>query len=138
MSVKSIKENTGKTITELKSHDFSITQFSKDFKYGKKHEKLVMKSREDYELKTDRLACKTGNAFVEFESRNKESGIVTSKSGIWIFKIVDKKDKHLFSIEIPLDRLRKKVYNSTYRIVRGGDNLTSKGYLVPLQDLISM
>jgi len=138
MSVKSIKENTGKTITELKSHDFSITQFSKDFKYGKKHEKLVMKSREDYELKTDRLACKTGNAFVEFESRNKESGIVTSKSGIWIFKIVDKKDKHLFSIEIPLDRLRKKVYNSTYRIVRGGDNLTSKGYLVPLQDLISI
>ena len=138
MSVKSIKENTGKTITELKSHDFSITQFSKDFKYGKKHEKLVMKSREDYELKTDRLACKTGNAFVEFESRNKESGIVTSKSGIWIFKIVDKKDKHLFSIEIPLDRLRKKVYNSTYRIVRGGDNLTAKGYLVPLQDLISI
>ena len=60
-----------------------------------------MKSRENYELKTDRLAFKTGNAFVEFESRKKESGIITSKAGIWIFKIVDKKDKHLFSIEIP-------------------------------------
>jgi len=133
-----VKENTSKSIKKLKESDFSVTQFNKDFKYGKKHEKLVMKSREDYELKTDRLACKTGNAFVEFESRNKESGIITSKAGIWIFKIVDKKDKHLFSIEIPLDRLRKRVYNSTYRIVAGGDNLTSKGYLVPLQDLISI
>ena len=133
-----VKENSSKSIKKLKESDFSVTQFSKDFKYGKKHEKLVMKSREDYELKTDRLAHKTGNAFVEFESRGKESGVVTSKSSIWIFKIVDKSDKHLFSIEIPLDRLRKKGYNSTYRIVRGGDNLTSKGYLVPLQDLISM
>ena len=133
-----IKENNSKNIKKLKESDFSVTQFSKDFKYGKKHEKLVMKSREDYELKTDRLAHKTGNAFVEFESRGKESGIITSKSDIWLFKIVDKNDKHLFSIEIPLDRLREKVYNSTYRIVAGGDNLTSKGYLVPLQDLISM
>tara|TARA_R100001244_G_scaffold36334_2_gene33325 strand:+ start:118 stop:531 length:414 start_codon:yes stop_codon:yes gene_type:complete len=133
-----VKENNSKSIKKLKESDFSVTQFSKDFKYGKKHEKLVMKSREDYELKTDRLAHTTGNAFVEIESRKKESGIITSKSSIWIFKIVDKNDKHLFSIEIPLDRLRDKVYNSTYRIVRGGDNLTSRGYLIPLQDLISI
>ena len=80
-----VKENSSKSIKKLKESDFSVTQFSKDFKYGKKHEKLVMKSREDYELKTDRLAHKTGNAFVEFESRKKESGIVTSKSRIWSF-----------------------------------------------------
>ena len=133
-----VEENKSKDIKELKKNDFSITQFHKDLKYGKKHEKLVMKSRENYELKTDRLAYKTGNAFIEFRSRNKVSGVVTSKSDIWIFKIVDKNDKHLFSIEIPLDRLREKVYNSTYRIVAGGDNLTSKGYLVPLQDLVSV
>ncbi len=131
-----VKENNSKSIKELKTHDFSVTQFNEDLKYGKKHEKLVMKSRENYELKTDRLAYKTGNAFIEFRSRNKVSGVVTSKADIWIFKIVDKNDKHLFSIEIPLDRLREKVYNSTYRIVSGGDNLTSKGYLVPLQDLV--
>ena len=133
-----IKENNSTNINKLKTHDFSITKFKNDLNYGKKHEKLVIESHKNYELKTDRLACKTGNVFVEFESRKKESGIKTSKADIWIFKIVDKNDKHLFSIEIPLDRLRKKVYNSTYRIVRGGDNLTSKGYLVPLQDLISI
>ena len=133
-----VKENNSKSIKVLKTHDFSVTKFNKDLKYGKKHEKLVMKSRENYELKTDRLAYKTGNVFIEFRSRNKISGIITSKADIWIFKIVDKNDKHIFSIEIPLDKLRKKVYNSTYRIVAGGDNLTSKGYLVPLQDLISI
>ena len=132
-----IQENNGKTLKELKSHDFSITKFKKDLKYGKKHEKLVMKSRENYELKTDRLSHKTGNVFVEFMSRGKESGIKTSKADIWIFRIVDKKDKHLFSIEIPLDRLCDMVYNK-YTIGSGGDKLTSRGYLVPITDLIAL
>ena len=70
-------------------------------------------------------------------SRGKESGVKTSKADIWIFRIVDKRDKHMFSIEIPLDRLRKKVYNR-YTIVSGGDKLTSKGYLVPIIDLIAL
>ena len=131
-----IEENKSKNIKELKTHDFSITKFSKDLKYGKKHEKLVMESRLDYELKTDRLAHKTGNVYVEYESRGKNSGITTSKSNLWIFKIVYKKDKHLFSIEIPLDRLRKMVYNK-YPITLGGDHRTSKGYLVPLLDLVA-
>ena len=133
-----IKENNSTNINKLKTHDFSITKFKKDLNYGKKHEKLVIESHKNYELKTDRLACKTGNIFVEFESRKKESGIKTSKADIWIFKIVNKNDKHLFSIEIPLDRLLNRVYNSTYRIVAGGDNLTSKGYLIPLVDLVKI
>lgn len=131
-----VEENKSSSIKKLKSHDFSITKFSKDLKYGKKHEKLVMESRLDYELKTDRLAHKTGNVYVEYESRGKSSGITTSKANLWIFKIVDKKDKHLFSIEIPLDRLRKKVYNK-YPTTLGGDHRTSKGYLVSLTDLVS-
>ncbi len=131
-----IKENKSKSIKKLKESDFSITKFSKDLSYGKKHEKLVMESRLDYELKTDRLAHKTGNVYVEYESRGKKSGIITSKSNLWIFKIVDKKDKHLFSIEIPLDRLRKMVYNK-YLTTLGGDYRTSKGYLVPIVDLVS-
>ena len=132
-----IEPNNSKNIKELKKHDFSITKFNKDLNYGKKHEKLVMKSRENYELKTDRLAHKTGNVYVEIESRNKKSGIMTSESCIWIFKIVDVKDRHLFSIEIPLDRLKKMV-NKNYKIVRGGDNLTSQGYLIPISDLIKI
>ena len=132
-----IKENVSNNIKKLKESDFSVTKFTKDLSYGKKHEKLVMKSMENFELKTDRMAHKTGNVYVEFQSRGKDSGIRTSKSDTWIFKIVSKGDKHLFSIQIPLTRL-KKLVSTDYRIVPGGDNLTSRGYLVPLTDLIGV
>tara|TARA_R100000951_G_scaffold51668_1_gene43555 strand:+ start:1593 stop:2003 length:411 start_codon:yes stop_codon:yes gene_type:complete len=132
-----IKENKSNSINKLKESDFSVTKFSKDLSYGKKHEKLVMKSMENFELKTDRMAHKTGNVYVEFQSRGRDSGIRTSKSDTWIFKIVSKGDRHLFSIQIPLTRLRKLV-SKDYKVVPGGDNLTSRGYLVPLTDLIGV
>ena len=132
-----VKENKSESIKKLKESDFSVTKFTKDLSYGKKHEKLVMKSMENFELKTDRMAHKTGNVYVEFQSRGKNSGIRTSKSDTWIFKIVSNGDKHLFSIQIPLTRL-KKLVSTDYRIVPGGDNLTSRGYLVPLTDLIGV
>jgi len=75
--------------------------------------------------------------YVEFQSRGKDSGIRTSKSDTWIFKIVSKGDRHLFSIHIPLSRL-KKLVSKDYRVLPGGDNLTSKGYLVPMGDLIKV
>ena len=132
-----IQENISDNIKKLKESDFSVTKFSKDLSYGKKHEKLVMKSMENFELKTDRMAHKTGNVYVEFQSRGRDSGIRASKSDTWIFKIVSKGDRHLFSIQIPLTRLRKLV-SKDYRVVPGGDNLTSRGYLVPLTDLIGV
>ena len=132
-----IKENKSDNIKKLKESDFSVTKFNKDLSYGKRHEKLVMKSMENFELKTDRMAHKTGNVYVEFQSRGRDSGIRTSKSDTWIFKIVSKGDRHLFSIHIPLTRL-KKLVSKDYRVVLGGDNLTSKGYLVPMNDLIKV
>ena len=99
-----IKENKSENINKLKESDFSVTKFSKDLSYGKKHEKLVMKSMENFELKTDRMA---------------------------------KGDRHLFSIHIPLSRL-KKLVSKDYRVMPGGDKLTSRGYLVPLTDLIGV
>ena len=132
-----IKENKSDSIKKLKESDFSVTKFTKDLSYGKKHEKLVMKSMENFELKTDRMAHKTGNVYVEFQSRGRDSGIRTSKSGTWIFKIPNGRDTHLFSIHIPLTRL-KKLVNKNYKVVPGGDNLTSRGYIVPLTDLIGV
>ena len=132
-----IKENKSGSIKKLRESDFSVTKFSKDLSYGKKHEKLVMKSMENFELKTDRMAHKTGNVYVEFQSRGKDSGIRSSKSDTWIFKIVSTGDRHMFSIHIPLSRL-KRLVSKDYRVVPGGDNLTSRGYLVPLTDLIGV
>ena len=75
-----IKENKSTSIKKLKESDFSVTNFTKDLSYGKKHEKLVMKSLENFELKTDRMAHKTGNVYVEFKSRGKESRKKTRKA----------------------------------------------------------
>ena len=132
-----VSENKSSSIKKLRESDFSVTKFNKDLSYGKRHEKLVMKSMENFELKTDRMAHKTGNVYVEFQSRGKDSGIRTSKSDTWIFKIVSKGDRHLFSVQIPLTRL-KKLVSKDYRVVPGGDNLTSKGYLVPITDLVKV
>ena len=52
MTKTKIKENKSEDIKELRKSDFSITKFEKDLSYGKKHEKMVMKSLEKYELKT--------------------------------------------------------------------------------------
>ena len=67
MTKTQVKENKSKDIKELRKSDFSVTKFEKDLSYGKKHEKLVMKSMENFELKTDRKAYQTGNVYVEFE-----------------------------------------------------------------------
>ena len=83
------------------------------------------------------IGHKTGNVYVEFQSRGKDSGIKVSNAGTWIFKIVSAKDTHLFSIQIPLSRL-KKLVSKDYRVVPGGDNLTSRGYLVPILDLVKV
>ncbi len=72
MTKTKIKENKSEDIKELRKSDFSITKFEKDLSYGKKHEKMVMKSLEKYELKTDRMAHRTGNVYVEFQSRGKD------------------------------------------------------------------
>ena len=55
-----IKENVSNNIKKLKESDFSVTKFTKDLSYGKKHEKLVRKSMENFELKSDRMAHNAG------------------------------------------------------------------------------
>jgi len=50
LSKTQIKENKSGSIKKLRESDFSVTKFSKDLSYGKKHEKLVMKSMENFEL----------------------------------------------------------------------------------------
>ena len=119
--MSTVTENKSNSIKKLRESDFSVTKFSKDLSYGKRHEKLVMKSMENFELKTDRMAHKTGNVYVEFQSRGKDSGIRTSKSDTWIFKIVSKGDRHLFSIHIPLKRIKSE-YNK--RIFRRSNNFS--------------
>ena len=112
--------------------------------YKTKKEHIEERTKASYQALSDNLdindiICDSiyNNVYVEFQSRGKDSGIRSSKSDTWIFKIVSTGDRHMFSIHIPLSRL-KRLVSKDYRVVPGGDKLTSKGYLVPLTDLVKV
>jgi hypothetical protein len=81
-----------------------------------------------FELKHDYQTHKTGNVYIEFESRQKPSGISTSQSDWYVFLLEP------ILIFIPTKALKEIAHN--YPVKLGGDDLTSKGYLIPIIDLI--
>lgn len=86
------------------------------------------------EVKTDSLAHKTGNAYIEVYSRGKASGISTTEADYWIYKI----ESSGSAIVIPVSRLKELVrkYHQLNGFTKGGDDDTSLGVLVPLIEMI--
>ena len=85
------------------------------------------------EVKTDYKALQTGNVFVEYFSRGKESGISVSQSDWYCFIISN--DNIIFIKTKKLKVLCRKYLNTTKEVL-GGDNNTSAGILLPLKELI--
>ena len=113
-------------------------EYNSDFKYDLKEGILKgetkfhkMLSESKIEVKFDRMTRKTGNVYIEFESRNKPSGIRTTEADYWVYFT---HDEECFVLSV--DRLKQKLVNLEPRIVPGGDSNTSKGFLVKLKDLI--
>lgn len=112
--------------------------FDKMLNFGEKHENIFEEifHKKKIEVKTDRLCQKTGNLFVEFQSRGNISGIKTTKAHYWVFCLW-RNDKKTFTwIVIPTIKLKRLIRNNNYRTVSGGDNNTSLGYLIPKEDLL--
>ena len=72
------------------------------------------------------------NVFVEYECRGKKSGISTTEADYYCFAFKDT------FIIIETDKLKSKCrkYLNTDNDKKGGDNNTSKGVLIPLNELI--
>ena len=112
--------------------------FCNDFKYDlklgqiKEKELAELLNYSSIEVKTDLQAAKTGNVFVEYKSREQLSGIATTKADFYCFVI--SKDAFIF---ITTETLKAKcrVYFNTSRDIKGGDNNTSQGILLPVKDL---
>ena len=113
-------------------------QYNSNFKYdvavGQIAEKALAEIFENkkVEVKTDFKAKTTGNLFIEFKSRGKDSGISTTQADYWCFKIED-----LFLL-IETEKLRVLVEDlkGTDAERCGGDANTSVGVLLPLNTLI--
>jgi hypothetical protein len=84
------------------------------------------------EVKSDRMAHRTGNVFIEVYSRGVASGISTTLADYWLYRI-DEKDS---AIIIPTKRLKQIVKDNFTVFTKGGDNDTSLGVLIKLKDLI--
>jgi hypothetical protein len=113
-------------------------EYNSDFKYDleegilkgetKFHEML---SKKKIEVKYDRMTRKTGNVYIEYESRNKPSGIRTTQADYWTYFV---HDDECFTISVK--RLKVKLAKLKPPKIPGGDNNTSMGFLVRLTDLI--
>ena len=84
------------------------------------------------EVKYDLQALKTGNVYVEYESRGRPSGISTSEADYYCYCIGY--TFHLLTSKDLKERCRK--YLGTDREKLGGDSNTSKGILLPIIELI--
>ena len=113
--------------------------YNSDFKYdlqlgqlGEQHLAKILMNKK-IEVKTDYQATQTGNIFVEYYSRGKASGITTTQAQWYAFLLSNDKII-LISTEELKDICRK--YLWTKRDVKGGDNNTSQGILLPIEDLL--
>lgn len=112
--------------------------YNSDFKYDLKVGQVKEKELGDIfsgslvEVKHDLKALMTRNIFVEYESRGKPSGISTSKAEWYCYAFGD--TFHLIRLEDLKNRCRP--YIGSHKDVLGGDSNTSKGILLPIEDLM--
>lgn len=109
--------------------------FRYDLKVGQVAEKMladILKGKK-IEVKKDLQAHKTGNIFVEYESRGKPSGLATSEAEYYCYFL---SDEHFVMIQT--ERF-KEICRQYFRLnghTKGGDSNTSKGILLPINCLL--
>lgn len=115
-------------------------RFDIDLEYGKVFEQKVadMLQNSKIEVKTERDKWKsTGNIVVEFESRGRPSGIATTEAEYWFHNLAVGNDI-VMTLVFPVSKLRSYIAKNMPRMVRGGDDNTSRMYLISLTDLVTI
>jgi hypothetical protein len=109
-------------------------------RFGEQYENEFQKIVEgkQLEIKTDKLCQKTGNVFVEYESRGKQSCLSVTTAKYWVFCLWSEIRKEQTYVFIPTRRLKKLIKENNYKETRGGDNFSSKGYLIPKEELLKI
>lgn len=115
-------------------------RFDIDLQYGQVFEQKVadMLQNKKIEVKTERDKWKdTGNIVIEFESRGRPSGIASTEAEYWFHNLAIG-DNIVMTLVLPTKTLRNYIAKNNPRMIRGGDNMTSRLYLIKLQDLVTM
>ena len=112
-------------------------RFDLDLKFGQEKEnELQIAIEGQVECKADRLCVKTGNIFVEIESRGKPSGIMVTTSKYYAICLVVENRENDIWVLIPTKILKELM--KEYPIKNGGDRWTSKGHIIPKADLLNL
>lgn len=118
--------------------------FDLDLKFGEFHEQLLFQALSKtgnvtVEVKTDRLAVKTGNLAVEFRYRGRPSGIQTTKSDEYFFVIVEQDGSIRYRLNIPTAKLKKIAYRRYLNglTTTGGQYNATEMVLIPIIDLLN-
>jgi len=115
------------------------SSFTHDLNFGEKAEDWLNEMFSNgklIEVKNDRIIHKTGNIFIEYESRGKPSGLSTTTANYWIYRM----NELDIAFIIPTDKLKMicREYLKEKKYIRnGGDNNTSLGLLIPFTTLLN-
>lgn len=88
------------------------------------------------EVKSDRKTIETGNVYIEYWSRGKPSGISTTQSDYYVYKVGEEEAILIGTTQLKQKLKRLVEEGKAKKDVKGGDNNTSLGILCKLKDLI--
>ena len=115
------------------------SSFTHDLNFGEKAEDWInelFSNGKHIEVKNDRLIHKTGNLFIEYESRNKPSGLAITSAEYWIYRLSELDSALIFPTKA-LKQVCRVYYKENLYLKNGGDNNSSKGFLIPLTRLLN-
>ena len=120
-------------------------EYNNDFRYDLEIGRIAEKKLADIlenkkiEIKYDLLASKTGNIAIEYECRNKLSGISITESDYYCYIIANTQCQDIY-ILIEINKLKElcRKYYLMNKIKKLGDNNLSKAVIIPLKDLFSI
>lgn len=114
------------------------SDFDLDLQLGQELEKQlegILTGRVVAEVKRDFAAKRTGNIAIEYKSRGKPSGIAVTKSKYWIIGI---ENGAVIIAETEKVKAIARHYLKLYGDKPMGDNDTSRGILIPLNDYVRL
>lgn len=115
------------------------SRFDINLMEGKLSEAELANIIQKCEVKKDFAAHKTGNIFIEYQSRGNKSGISTTEADWWAYILADENHDEDIILLCRTEKLKDlcRDYLDTDKNVRGGDDLTSRGIILPVKDLIN-
>lgn len=86
-----------------------------------------------FEVKSDRMAKRTGNVAVEIECNSKPSSLTVTQAQVWVYRIGED------YWWVPTQELKNYINDESivHKIVMGGDKNRSKLVLIPFYDFVT-